>query len=139
MATRMAPSRSAPPFLGSSSCSSSGRLSASVFSKAPSAGESVELDVTGSGWPARMRGPCDATRASRRCSPLLRDLGLLATQLAQVVELGAAHVTTGGDVDVVDVGRVHREGALDADAVAFLAHGEGLTDPAALAADDDTL
>src|SRR4029078_1288187 len=77
----------------------------------------------------------------RRCarSALLLDLGLLATQLAQVVQLRAAHVTTGDDVDVIDVGRMHREGPLDADAVAFLAHGEGLADATALAAKDDTL
>ena len=37
------------------------------------------------------------------------------------------------------IGRVHREGALDADAVGELAHGEGLVDPAVLAADDHAL
>src|SRR3954470_24853296 len=72
-------------------------------------------------------------------SALLLDLRLLATQLAQVVQLRAAHVAAGHDVDVVDVGRMHREGPLDANAVAFLAHGEGLPDPAALPPKHDTL
>src|SRR5688572_23839449 len=70
---------------------------------------------------------------------LLLDLGLLAAQLAQVVELRAAHVTAGDDLDVVDDRRVHREGALDADLEADLADGEGLAHALAGAADDDAL
>ena len=46
---------------------------------------------------------------------LLLDLGLLATQVAQVIELGATNVAAGDDLDVVDHWGVHRKGALDAD------------------------
>src|SRR6476661_299225 len=82
----------------------------------------------------------DVPRAGRDAgSALFLDLGLLATQLAQVVQLRAADVTAGDDVDVVDVGRVHREGPLDADAVALLADGEGLADATTLAAQHDAL
>src|SRR5690349_20040675 len=72
-------------------------------------------------------------------SALLLDLGLLAAQFTQVVQLRAADVTAGHHLDVVDVGRVHREGALDADAVAFLADGEGLADATALTANHHAL
>src|SRR5690606_17589314 len=37
---------------------------------------------------------------------LLLDLGLLAGETAQVVQLGATHVTAGHDLDLVDRGRV---------------------------------
>src|SRR6478609_6400749 len=70
---------------------------------------------------------------------LLADLGSLAAQTTQVVELRAAHVTTADDLDVVDDRRVQREGALDADAERDLADGEGLADAAAVATDDDAL
>jgi hypothetical protein len=39
----------------------------------------------------------------------LADAGALADALAQVVELGAPDVTAGGDVDLLDLGRVQRE------------------------------
>jgi hypothetical protein len=70
---------------------------------------------------------------------LLLDLGGLAAQLAEVVQLGPADVTAGQHLDLLDDGGVHREGALDADAEADLADGEGLADAATLAPDDDTL
>src|SRR5947209_12923822 len=70
---------------------------------------------------------------------LLLDLGGLAAQLAEVVELGAAHVAARHDLDLLHDRGVHREGALDTDAEADLADGEGLADPAALAPDDDAL
>src|SRR4051812_830821 len=69
----------------------------------------------------------------------LADAGALADAAAQVVELGPADVAAGGHLDLLDLRRVHREGALDADAEALLAHGEGLADPVALALDDDAL
>src|SRR5471030_1176846 len=69
----------------------------------------------------------------------LLDLGSLAAQVAEVVELCAAHVTAGHDLDLVDDRRVHREGALDPDAEADLAHGERLTDAVALTPDGDAL
>ena len=43
---------------------------------------------------------------------VLLDLGGLAVTLTQVVELGAAHVALGNDLDVVDRGGVNREGTL---------------------------
>src|SRR3954469_26043880 len=70
---------------------------------------------------------------------LLLDLGLLAPQVAQVVQLRAAHVTAGDDLDVVDHRGVHREGALDADLEADLADREGLAHAVARAADDGAL
>src|SRR6516165_12056664 len=62
---------------------------------------------------------------SRTWSALLFDLGFLAAQLSQVVELGAPHITAGHDLDVVDIRRMQREGSLHAYAVALLAHREG--------------
>src|SRR5204863_8471611 len=46
--------------------------------------------------------------------------------VAQVVELRATHRGPHGDLDLVDARGVHREDALDADAVGHLADGEGL-------------
>src|SRR5690606_343584 len=77
--------------------------------------------------------------ASGRGLALLLDLRLLAAQRAQVVQLGATHVTARHDRDRLDGRRVHGERALDADAEADLADGERLADPAALAGDDDAL
>src|SRR3954452_16379188 len=71
--------------------------------------------------------------------PLRLDLGGLAAQLTEVVQLRATHVTAGHDLDLLDDRGVHREGALDADTEADLADGEGLADPPALPADDHTL
>src|SRR5258708_3705015 len=70
---------------------------------------------------------------------LLLDAGLLATQVAQVVQLGATDVTTGDDLDRLDRRAVEREGPLDTDAVADLADREGLARTTALAADDHAL
>src|SRR3954454_20394919 len=70
---------------------------------------------------------------------LLLDLGGLAAQLAEVVELGPTDVTAGQHLDLLDDRGVHREGALHAHAEADLADGEGLADAAALTADDDAL
>src|SRR4051812_6730428 len=69
----------------------------------------------------------------------LADAGALADTAAQVVQLGAADVTAGRDLDLLDLRRVQRERALDADAEGLLAHGEGLADPLALALDDHAL
>jgi len=69
----------------------------------------------------------------------LLDLGLLAAEVSQVVELRATHVATGDDLDVVDHRAVHRERALDAHLEADLADGEGLAHTVAGAADDDAL
>ena len=63
----------------------------------------------------------------------------LADALAQVVELRAPHVAAGRDVDLLDLRRVHRERALDADAEGLLADREGLARSVALALDDHAL
>src|SRR5215207_11221576 len=65
--------------------------------------------------------------------------GALADATAQVVELGPAHVAARGDLDALDLGRVHGERALDADAEGLLADREGLAHSLALALDDDAL
>src|SRR5690242_2385703 len=70
---------------------------------------------------------------------LLLDLGRLAAQVTQVVELRSADVTARDDLDLGDDRRVHREGALDTDAEADLADREGLPDAAALPADHHAL
>src|SRR5687768_10386574 len=69
----------------------------------------------------------------------LADAGALADAATEVVELGAPDVAAGGHLDALDLGRVHGERALDADAEGLLADGEGLADPLALALDDDAL
>src|SRR3954469_9328650 len=96
------------------------------------------------GWPAGDRRVWSRRQRRRRSArrggvALLLDLRLLAAQLAQVVELGPAHVTAGHPLDVVDDRRVHRERPLDAYPEADLADREGLAHPAALAADDNAL
>src|SRR5450830_781797 len=93
--------------------------------------------------------PVTARRDVLRCAvpallgrdgvPLLLDLGLLAAQRAEVVQLRAAHVTARDDLDGLEARGVHRERALDTDAEADLADREGLADPAAAARDDDAL
>src|SRR5262245_19039467 len=55
---------------------------------------------------------------------VLRDAARLAAQVAQVIELGAAHDALADDLDLPDVRAVEREHALDAFALADLAHGE---------------
>src|SRR3954451_8596695 len=95
-------------------------------------------------WPAGDRRVWSRRQRRRRSArrggvALLLDLRLLAAQLAQVVELGPAHVTAGHPLDVVDDRRVHGERPLDAYPEADLADREGLAHPAALAADDNAL
>ena len=88
------------------------------------------------------RGVVAAGPARRLLRPdvaALADAGALADAAAQVVELGAADVAAGGDLDALDLRRVHRERALHADAEGLLAHGEGLAHAVALALDDDAL
>ena len=54
----------------------------------------------------------------------LGDAGRLAGAAAQIIELGAADGAAAHDLDLVDVGRIKREDALDALAEADLADGE---------------
>src|SRR2546428_7760708 len=69
----------------------------------------------------------------------LADAGLLADLLAQVVELRAVDVADRGDLDLVDLRRVERERALDADAERLLADRERLVHASALALENDAL
>src|SRR5687768_3314381 len=84
-------------------------------------GASPACDDRGTSSPVMDVEPrsCEVTRRSlardRSTSGLaaLLDLGGLAAEVAQVVELGAAHVATGHDLDLLEDRRVEREGALD--------------------------
>src|SRR5262249_6330527 len=75
----------------------------------------------------------------RRLRAPLADARLLADLLAKVVELGAVDIADGGDVDLLDLRRVEREGPLDAHAERLLPDGGGLARAGALPADDDAL
>src|SRR2546428_4130161 len=79
--------------------------------------------VSGAAAPAPSRP--DSLRPTKRWGCLTRrwlaafpDPGRLATQRAQVVQLGPAHPAPGDDLDLVQGRAVHREGALHAHAVA---------------------
>src|ERR1700742_3450946 len=66
---------------------------------------------------------------------VLGDAARLAAQVAQVIELGAAHDALTDDLDFPDAGTVEREHALDAFAEADLAHGERRVHASVLAGD----
>src|ERR1700704_6950435 len=66
-----------------------------------------------------------------RALRLLDDAGRLAAQIAQVIQLGAAHLAATHHFDRVDHRRHHREYAFHAFAVGNLANGEALVEPAA--------
>ena len=70
---------------------------------------------------------------------LLLDLGSLADLVAEVVQLRTTDVATTHDLDLVDLRRMHRERALDADREADLADGEGLAARMAMTTDDVAL
>src|SRR6476661_5050910 len=67
---------------------------------------------------------------------LLPDAGRLATQRAQIVQLGAAHPSPANQLDRGDRGTVHRKEALYPHTRGDLADGEHLADPAAPLGDD---
>jgi hypothetical protein len=69
----------------------------------------------------------------------LSDARLLPHLCAQVVELRAVDVADRLYLDLLDLRRMDRERALDADAERLLANREGLADTGALALDDDSL
>jgi len=71
--------------------------------------------------------------------PALLDAGLLASQVAQVVQLGPSNGAPADHFELGDRGRVHREGALHADPERDLADRERLADAATLTADHDAL
>src|SRR3954463_991242 len=91
----------------------------------------------------RCRTPPPARRRSERerASALaqLAHASLLADLAAQVVELRAVHVADLLHLDLVDLRRMQRERALDADAERVLADGERLTCPGTLPLDHDPL
>src|SRR5688572_5399189 len=74
-----------------------------------------------------------------RDAAALLDARGLAGEIAEVVEAGATHAATRHHFDLLDARRVQREDALDADAVAHLAHGEGGASAALGALDDHAL
>src|SRR5581483_2718592 len=65
--------------------------------------------------------------------------GFLAHFAAKVVQLRAVHVADLSDLELVDLRRVQRERALDADAERVLADGERLPRARALPLDHDPL
>src|SRR4029079_402901 len=98
------------------------------------------------GHRARIAPPAAAARPPSRIRrkvvlvlAQLADASLLADLAAQVVELGAADVADRAHLDLVDLGRVQRERALDADPEGVLADGERLAHAGALALDHDPL
>src|SRR5207244_1606792 len=71
--------------------------------------------------------------------PALLDPRLLASQIAQVVELGAANRAARGHLELRDRRRMNGEGPLHADPERDLADREGFAKSSALAPDHDTL
>lgn len=71
--------------------------------------------------------PAEASLAVSDLESLFLDFRSLADLVAKVVQLGATNGTVTDDLNLVDLGRVYREGTLDADGEADLADGEGLT------------
>ena len=116
----------------------SSAASASACSSTASPGTSSSAAARG----RRPRGIVQQARLDdllRAGVAALAHAGALADAAAQVVELGAPDVAAGGDLDPLDLRRVHRERALHADAEGLLADGEGLAHAVALALDDDAL
>ena len=70
---------------------------------------------------------------------LFLDFRSLANLLAQVVQLCATNVATTNDFNLVNLRRMNREGALDADREADLTDGERLAAGVTMTADDVTL
>src|SRR6185437_16237220 len=70
---------------------------------------------------------------------LFADARGLTGEIAEVVELCAAHTAAAHYYDLGEHRAVHREDALDADAVGNLAHGEGLAHTSAATSDANAL
>ena len=58
---------------------------------------------------------------------------------SQIIELSASDFTLSHDLDMVDLGRMQGESSFHADTVRNLSDGEGLSDGAVSASDDDTV
>src|ERR1700759_2551349 len=95
--------------------------------------------TSGTSYPRNGRSPASRENSAGGVLAALADPGGLTAQLAQVVELGPADLAAGHGLDLVDRRAVHREGALDAHAVADLPHREGLADAPGLTPDDHAL
>src|SRR5437660_11731543 len=85
------------------------------------------------------RGSCPSGTSAAGLLATLLDARGLAAQVPQVVELGPPHPAAGDRLDLLDRRAVHREGPLDADAIADLPDGEGPAGTAALAPDHHAL
>ncbi len=71
-------------------------------------------------------GPLPKHQFGKDFECLFLDLGSLAHRVAQVVQLGTTDLAVTHDLDLLDLGGVHGEGTLNANAEADLADGEGL-------------
>ena len=96
-------------------------VAAVVIGRAESRGLPGKNTLAVAGRPMVAHSVLDACRATGK--------------FAEIVQLGATHLTACHDFDLVDARRVHREGTLDAHGVRHLADGERLADAAVLAAD----
>src|ERR1700685_1997700 len=135
-----------------------GMLGRATGCRAAPGGREGGADRRGNGpWPTSSRP--SAPRHARPCHRLSRrawsprgwrgagasvlaqlaHASLLADLAAKVIELRAVHVADGAHLDLVDLRRMERERALDADAERVLPHREGLTRAGALSLDDDPL
>lgn len=84
-------------------------------------------------------GPLPKHQFGKDLECLFLDLGSLAHLVAQVVQLGTTDLAVTHDLDLLDLGGVHGEGTLNANAEADLADGEGLAGASAAHADDVAL
>ena len=72
------------------------------------------------------KGPLPKHQFGKDLECLFLDLGSLAHLVAQVVQLGTTDLAVTHDLDLLNLGGVHGEGTLNANAEADLADGEGL-------------
>src|ERR1700683_312080 len=90
-------------------------------------------DPPGSGAKAQASGAL----FGGRIVDALGDAGRLAATIAQIIELGAAHLAAARALERIDHRRIDRKHALDAFAVGNLANREALLQAAAVARDAD--
>src|SRR6476469_2471673 len=129
----MSPAR---PGGASSSCSS---WRGCGYAKTATPPRQVRRRTCGRGLRKSRGEPSQQLAGSGSGLPALLDLGCLAAQVAQVVQLRAADVTTGDDLDLLEDRGVQRERALDTDADGDLADGERAAHTGAVHADHDAL
>src|SRR3990167_3005447 len=85
---------------------------------------------------SRVARPRTQCAADRRSGKFFFDARRLARALAQVIQLGTAHVAAALDFDLRDQRAVELEGALDALTAGDLAHDEAAVEPAVALGDD---